>query len=781
MTKKHFSLWGIFILYTTFAVAQKQPCKFRLDLTITQNDKPVVQAEVFLEKDHRLEHTNEFGQVHLENICDSLIEIEIQTPSIHEHYQLNVAKAIPYEIALSADPKLNSVIIRVPLIESISSNQIQSKSIQSFGAAIQNLPNVQLLTTGRTISKPMLQGMLGLRVPIVIDGLRLQGQSWGLDHSPELGATGTEKITLLRGVNAIMEASDAWGGAISVENNFDIQPHEVDYKQRLSYQTNGGVIQTNGIFQSGQSPSKNIQKNTHKSNSTYVKYLAQVSQDYATPQGILANTASREWMFSAGQSFQFSPGSLRIHAGFYQFQSGIYLGSHIGNLTDLQQSLKNQTPTRTVEVARYQIEKPRQESQQINLQTDWNSHKTNGLKIWLGYQQNLRQEFDPHRNTNIDFPQLDILQNSTNLKLEKPFIFKHFNIKNGLQLVYQTQTFGGYYFLPEYQSLQESVFSKFELNQPNQTQRHAFIVRLDAIQRDGNHWFNNAKNDFNNNLFGFSGGYSWVGEKFQLDVLQIWRAPGLNELYSKGVHHGSASYEQGNPDLKPENGQKINLSVEMPIFPDSKQMFAPKNGGFCKIIFNGFSQLSQNFIHLFPMPQAVLTVRGAFPAFEYKQLPTIYAGAELQIETSYKFNRSTKIQWTSKANFLYAKILNENRYPPLIPSPTFVNTLDVTGKKITVTFNHKVQLQQPFYTDASDFSPPPPTYQLWGMSMKLPKFGKSKSFTLMFSVDNIFNTIYRDYLDRFRYFTPMPGRNFGILLAYHIHHHNEHLDSIQLY
>ena len=777
MNKKHISLLGIFILHISVAVAQKKPCNFRLDINITQNEKPVINAEVFLEKEHRIEHSNEFGQVHFEKLCDSLVEIEIQTPIVHEHYQLNIAKPIPYEIVLTTNPHENSVIIQVPNIQPSMIANTESKSIQSFAAAIQNIPNIQLITTGRTISKPILQGMIGLRVPILMDGMRLQGQSWGLDHSPELGATGTERITLIRGVDAIAEASDAWGGVISVENQHSFQQHEVDSKQRLSFQTNGGVMQANGIIQFGQSPSKKIEKNSGKSNGTYIKYLAQVSRDYATPLGILANTASQELMIAGGQTIHLKLGSLKFHTGFYQFASGIYLGSHIGNLTDLKQALNSEKPLRTIENPSYNIEKPRQETQQFHVQSDWSSHKPSGVKVQLNYQQNLRQEYDPHRNPTINFPQLDIFQQSTSLKIEKPLIFQYFNMKNGIQFTYQNQTFGGYYFIPEYQSAQESVYSKLEVKQNNHETQHAFVGRIDLIQRTGNHWFHNYKSKFNDNIYGFSMGYSLTWKTTRIDFLQIWRAPGLNELYSKGVHHGSASYEEGNPNLKPESGQKINLSFEYSILPSQPiSSYNTKLGGFCKIIFNGFSQLSQNFIHLFPLPQPILTVRGAFPAFEYRQLPTFYAGAELVLESSWQFKNRRKIQFISKGNILYASILSNNHYPPLIPCPSLHNTLDFIGQEFTLSINHKAQFKQPFYTAGTDFSQPPPTFQLWGLSVKLPKFGKSKSFSLILSVDNLLNTVYRDYLDRFRYFTPMPGRNMGIQLIYHFHHHNKHSD-----
>jgi iron complex outermembrane receptor protein len=148
----------------------------------------------------------------------------------------------------------------------------------------------------------------------------------------------------------------------------------------------------------------------------------------------------------------------------------------------------------------------------------------------------------------------------------------------------------------------------------------------------------------------------------------------------------------------------------------------------------------------------------------------------LVLESSWQFKNRQKIQFISKGNILYASILSNNHYPPLIPCPSLHNILDFIGQEFTISINHKVQFKQPFYTAGTDFSLPPPTFQLWGLSVKLPKFGKSKSFTMILSVDNLLNTVYRDYLDRFRYFTPMPGRNIGIQLIYHFHHHNKHSD-----
>ncbi len=771
--KKQVFLWGISMLYVVAAIAQKQPCKFRLDITLFQNNRPLPHAEVFLEKTHHLEYTNELGIVVFENLCDSLVEIEIQTANLHEHYTFNISQNDPFQIFLKENDSTGAVNIQAKKTNTFKESSAENKAIQSFAAAIQHLQNIQILTTGRTISKPIIQGMIGLRAPIVIDGMRLQGQNWGLDHSPELGATGTEKISLLRGIDAIAAGSDAWGGAISVENNHQFQTHEIDYTQRTSYQSNGGVFQINGIFQSGQSPSKKINSKNTKNNGTYIKYLGQISKDYETPLGVLDNTSSEEYMIAGGQTLHFKPGSLRFHASLYQFSSGIYLGSHIGNLTDLQTAINSDIPLRTTVKANYSTEKPKQLSQQMSFQGNWKSHGIQGLSIHLGYQQNLRQEFDPHRNKNYDFPQLDVQQQTITAQAEKPIKWEHLTIVNQIGFSVQDQTYGGYYFIPEYQQFQQWGFVKFQLTPSKIKTYHEGIVRLDMSQRSGKQWFYSNEQGFDEQLVGFSGGYSFSWNSIKIDILQLWRMPGMNELYSKGVHHGSASYEQGNPNLLPESGQKLNFTIEKSAEWGSEKQ---KNGGNCKILFNSFSQYSQNFITLFPMLQPVLTVRGAFPAFAYQQLPTFYSGAEMDIKIQQNINQKMRFYVFSRANILYAKILSNNHFPPLIPCPYWSNTIDFSTEKWAISISHKYQFKQLFYTDGTDFAPPPNAFQLWGMSIKLPKFGHSKSFGLQISADNLLNVVYRDYLDRFRYFTPMPGRNFGIQFIYHFHHHHEHQD-----
>jgi iron complex outermembrane receptor protein len=64
----------------------------------------------------------------------------------------------------------------------------------------------------------------------------------------------------------------------------------------------------------------------------------------------------------------------------------------------------------------------------------------------------------------------------------------------------------------------------------------------------------------------------------------------------------------------------------------------------------------------------------------------------------------------------------------------------------------------------SDYSEPPKGYQLvqasWGINIKKIDVG--------IRINNALNTAYRDYLNRFRYFTDDQGRNISLRVLYKI-------------
>ena len=82
-------------------------------------------------------------------------------------------------------------------------------------------------------------------------------------------------------------------------------------------------------------------------------------------------------------------------------------------------------------------------------------------------------------------------------------------------------------------------------------------------------------------------------------------------------------------------------------------------------------------------------------------------------------------------------------------------------------FTTDVIINNEFVEVEVDISTPPAAYQLWNFysEVKFKTFSKTNT-TLAFSVQNILNTNYRDYLNRQRFFADEMGRNFQIQLKF---------------
>ncbi|NBO50732.1 MAG: TonB-dependent receptor, partial [Chitinophagia bacterium] len=345
----------------------------------------------------------------------------------------------------------------------------------------------------------------------------------------------------------------------------------------------------------------------------------------------------------------------------YAFQGAIFAESHIGNINDLLAAIQRTTPLYDAPFT-YKISNPQQQTYQA--QVGYNSYNRVLAKLIIHHkiclQSNLRLEYDPHRNSSINFAQLNLWQGTISqyTGIEK-INQSHWKKRIVIQNTSQWQRYAGYYFLPDYKQWQPNVHLYFG-NKSNPRAEHELIVRTDWLIRNVLPKIDGVTTNIWQHHLGFSAAYSFhhtAGRhEFQLHLSQLWRAPSVNELYTQGVHHGAAAYEQGNGQLKPESGEKLELGY----------ILALRNAQFN---FTAFGQYSANFISLFPMSAPVLTVRGTFPGYEYKQLPTVYSGLEA---SGLIFLRPLKMQIFTRIGALYGRILTlqtDARYPNFLPCP----------------------------------------------------------------------------------------------------------------
>ncbi|MCE2833032.1 MAG: TonB-dependent receptor, partial [Chitinophagaceae bacterium] len=217
-------------------------------------------------------------------------------------------------------------------------------------------------------------------------------------------------------------------------------------------------------------------------------------------------------------------------------------------------------------------------------------------------------------------------------------------------------------------------------------------------------------------------------------------------------HHGTATFEIGDSLLKQERA--LNLSVQLTFDDDS----------LWDADITLYSNLIRDFINLVPVTPATLTLRGAYPTFRFKQTDARLSGAD------YRLSRVLSERWTAmvKGSFLFARDVGRNDWLSQMP-PHRVEaqiTWKIPGARFRDTYlSPSVQhvFRQRLVPDPNnDYLAPPPAYTLvhlnFGTSFRISGWESS----LNMGVHNLLNVRYRDYMNRFRYFTDEMGRNFTL-------------------
>jgi iron complex outermembrane receptor protein len=237
------------------------------------------------------------------------------------------------------------------------------------------------------------------------------------------------------------------------------------------------------------------------------------------------------------------------------------------------------------------------------------------------------------------------------------------------------------------------------------------------------------------------------------NIGSAWRAPAVNELYSDGLHHGTASIEKGNAALKQERCFNFISTL----------VYRTK---FIEADISAYSNYFKDFIYLMPGKQPELTIKGAFPVFYYQQSDALISGIDYKI----KILIAKHIEWETKGMFLRGKNLSTKDWLVWMPSDRAQSTLTYifnSGKKQKQTrigINAEYITKQWRVPANSDYAPPPKGYFLLGADVSSTLLVKQQEIRIGINCSNGLNTIYRDYLDRFRYYTDAQGINIQFRL-----------------
>lgn len=756
-------LFILFILPVQFSEAQ---CKLTIRGVVIDLDtrEPLAYSNIVITELQKGTSTDDKGAYVLEGICSgsyTIVVSHLSCESKEVKIVLEESRILNFELPHShnllkevciTDEKPSMVATQAVAV--ISGQALAKTAGESLGEALEQIAGVTTLKTGSSIAKPVIHGMHSNRVLILNNGIRQEGQQWGSEHAPEIDPFIAKKLTVIKGANTVRYGSDAIAGVILVE------PDQLPTAPGLSGELNLAAFSNNkeGAI------SGIVEQNFIKLSplSWRLQGTLKKGGNVKTPDYYLKNTGFEEFNFSYGLGWNKPRYGAEIYYSQFNSNIGIFSGAHIGNLTDLEAAFTRPEPLEQSGFT-YEIERPFQHAEHELFKANaWLLTGDAGkMSVTYARQYNLRNEYDKHRPLNdslamLDEPELTYTITSQSVDI----LWEHNQIMGlngliGLSGMYQGNTFDGRMFIPNYINQTTGIFL-IESWKKNKLQIEGGIRydfrNLDVYIRDND--LVNQENYEYGNLNGTLGGaYDFTEHaRLSLNAGTAWRPPGVNELYSDGLHHGAAAIEIGDPSLVPE--KSINFIAALNIH-DHK---------IYNIDVSLYYAHINEFIYLQPVVPPTLTIRGAFPTYKYKQANAEFKGLDFMGSVVLMKH----IELSSKISIVRAYNTEVNDYMVQTPSDRY--DLGITyknpGKKKWTKNYTGIRFQfvskQWRVPDEEDYLAPPAAYFLVNLEAgSVLKIG-NQIIEVNAGVSNLFNVKYRDYMNRFRYFADDVGRNISL-------------------
>ncbi len=640
----------------------------------------------------------------------------------------------------------------------ITSATIKEHAGETLSDIAELVSGVRSLRNGSGISKPVIHGLFGNRIAIVNNGLLQAGQQWGADHAPEIDPNSANLITVVKGSDAIEYGAQAIGGAVIIESGPIVRdPH--------LHGTIGYAFDFNGL---GHTLYSRISKSHHKLDWRWTGTLNKEG-DHTTPDYYLTNTGK----FEGNTSLQlvYRPNEVTQHQLYYSLFTtslGIFAGSHISNLTDLEQAIGKEKPFIKRDSFSYSIESPKQQVVHNLFKYSGKTFFRDGIHLeWLyGLQSNHRKEFDIRRGNRSHIPALD-LQLWSHVA-EAKYYNQHgrFKYKSGIQAKWTDNTndfdTGILPLIPDYTEGLAAIFFHgkfpfgkflFEGGSRYDFQFTNVYVITKTLPREI------IKREHLDHDIAVSAGLLWnlsprLETRFNSVIAK--RSPEVNELYSDGLHQGIAGIEEGNWMLEAETSLK-SIFTQSIIFPEAFHFELTAHTNFI-----------QQYIYLKAEDELRLTIRGAFPVFTYRQDDAWIRGIDVSVISDF----SHTIEWSSKFSFIKGNIL-ENKIPlSLIPPFYFISAVSWSFHDYKIFKGTKLKIEGEYtarqndWDESGELLAPPAANFLFAAGLETGLQLNDNIVHIGIYSDNILNVKYRNYLNRLRYFSDEQGRSIRINIRY---------------
>lgn len=676
------------------------------------------------------------GEHHSSNIKD--YHTNDTTDVFFRHLQLNELTVT----GVTGDTKMKHATAPVSIV---TPQVLKATASTNIIDAIARQPGVSQLTTGGSISKPIIRGLGYNRVVVMSEGVRQEGQQWGDEHGVEVDGSSVNSVEILKGPASLMYGSDAMAGVVILHAQPTLAEGEMHASVSTEYQTNNGLFGYNLSMSGNQQgfvwDARFSQKLAHAYKNEYDGYVP--GSQFRERAGRLMLGVNKGW------------GHSRLTATVYHLTPGIIEGERDPETGELECNTDNiKTYGKTLPFQQVKHYKAVWDNS-LNLSTGY-------LKAIIGYQQNRRQEFEESMD------EYELYFKLHTLTYDLRYVTNEFNgwkLSTGIGGMYQKSVNEGEeYLIPDYRLFDFGLYATAtkalgDCWTLNGGVRYDYRrLHGDALQEDGEIRFTDFSRHFNG-LTGSVGAVCNINEhvNLRLNVARGFRTPNMSELASNGIHEGSIRYELGSQQLKAEYSLQADLGIDFTSQYVSAQLAL-------------FANRIDNYIFTHRVPEEI---EEGYLTYAYTQGDARLLGFEAGID----FHPIHSVHFSNTFSYVDAQLMHasqDTKYLPFTPVPKWSSELKWElshHSHSTVAHHHErhpfhrsllnnlyiaagldCYLKQTHIYSADDTETATPAYALLSLSAGTDlQINGKKVAELYITADNLLNRAYQNHLSRLKY------------------------------
>ncbi|MDA1236739.1 MAG: TonB-dependent receptor [Acidobacteria bacterium] len=660
-------------------------------------------------------------------------------------------QALRHEITVTAEGKQLTAFESFQSVDSLDSFDLAENANVSLGESLSNRvgSGIAKRSFGPGSSRPIIRGFDGDRVLVMQDGMRVGSlASQSGDHGEPLNLAQVDRLEVVKGPATLLYGSNAMGGTINaVSRHHSVHTHAHDGLRGYA-STSAGTTANLGAANAGfEYGVKNWM--------IWGSGGGVRTGDYDTPLGEIFNSRARQFNGSGGFGYygaqQFFSAEVQVDDG----SNGVPLAAQLHGGHD-EEGEEHEGEDHEEEGEEHEGEDHEEEelervflnSLRRSYHASWGMRNLAGaidnfiVKLryidWEHQEMEVFETGEQEVGTSFNQEQL-IYRLAFEQKARGPWtgrfgiwgLDRAYDVagEEALSPAVDQTAFAAF-------ALEEFEFEHFKLQAGArlETNRYEPLRSIDGINYDPRRFTGlSASAGLHADL--------WKDAAFVASYARSYRAPALEELYNLGPHVGNLAFEVGNPLLKAETGNGVDLSIRQ----DSTKVRGELN-----FFYYDFT----NFV----FPFATGEVEDGLRVVEFTQRNARFYGAESGIHFALRPNLWLDLG----ADYVNAKETDQGTFLPRIPPLRGSVGFDWHHGDLSVKPRLILAKRQNLtYTDETET----PGYALLDLTASY-TFAKTNNLAHQFSVNvfNIGDALYRNHSSFIKDLAPEIGR--GVKFTY---------------